>query len=455
MEWVPHQYQEKAISLLLSQASAGLLLDPGLGKTAISLASFLILKEQGLAKKMLVIAPLRPMQLTWPSEIKKWDTFNGITFSIVHGKDKQEALDQDTDLYLINPEGLDWLYKSGGFSRHKFDILCVDESTKFKAHSTKRFKLLKENLDRFNRRWILTGTPVPNGLMDLFGQIYILDFGRALGRYITHYRNRFFFNPNPFDPYTWAGREGAFEEITERIAPLVLRLKAEDYLDMPELIDVDIPVELPPEAMEKYKAIEDDFILQLGTDTIVASNAAVAGGKCRQICNGAIYFTDDIGERDWKPIHDEKLDALEDLLDELNGAPTLVLYEFNHDRERIEQRLGELPSFTGVTDKKQQKLIDDFNAGKIRTLIGHPGSIGHGLNLQGACSHVIWFGLTWNLEHYDQAIARIYRQGQTAERVFNYRIFAKSTLDERVAEALGKKTSLQDTLLEELQKRGT
>lgn len=454
MKWQPHDYQMRAISLMLGQGAAGLFLDPGLGKTSVTLAAFKILKDKGLAKKMLVVAPLRPMELTWPNEIRKWDTFSGLTHTILHGREKEANLHQEVDVYLINPEGLKWLYDRP--NKPRFDIICVDESTKFKDSQTKRFKLLKEHIATFNRRWILTGTPVPNGLMDLFGQIFILDLGRALGRYITHYRNRYFYNPNVWDPYTWAARPGAFEEITERIAPLVLRLKAEDYIKMPELVDIDVHVQLPPEAAEQYKSIEDEFYAQIAGQEIVAENAAVAGGKCRQICNGALYYHDkDKMSREWVPVHNAKLDALEDLLEELGGAPVIIMYEFNHDLDRIRDRFGkDLPIFTGLTGSRLVKLEADFNEGKIPILLGHPSSMALGLNLQGACHHVIWFGMTWNYGDYDQSIRRVRRQGQKSTQVFNYRIVAMGTVDERVGLRLIAKRNLQEALNEAIQEKG-
>lgn len=448
--WTPHSYQKRAIRLLLSQASGGLFLDPGLGKTSICLAAFKILKEKALAKKMLIVAPLRPVYKVWPDEIKKWAEFEGLTYAILHGDVKEYNVEAEADIYIINPEGLVWLFDPKR-KRPEFDVLCIDESTKFKNSTSKRFKILKPLLSSFRRRWILTGTPSPNGIEDLFGQIYILDLGRSLGRYITHFRNQYF-QRDGYNLYSWSPRYGALQDIVERIAPLILQLSAEDYLQMPEIVYRNIFVKLPESAMKVYKEVEDDFLTQLDQGFLVAANAAVAGMKCRQIANGAVYTGN---QDDVLPVHDEKLDALESLLEELSGKPVLLLYEFRHDATRIKTRIGEVPELgAGLSAKKLDSYINRFNAGDVPVLLGHPDSMGHGLNLQGACHHVIWFGITWNLEYYDQAIARVYRQGQKADHVFVYHIVAKDTVDERVLGVLDGKDKTQQSLLSALG-RGT
>lgn len=451
MLWLPHDYQTKAVSLLLSQGSAGLLLDPGLGKTSSVLAAFKILKEQGYAKSMLIVAPLRVAHSVWPAEIQKWDQFRDFKWEVLHGPRKEAALKRDADIYIINPEGLAWLFDPKSRRWRDWDILCVDESTKFKDSQTKRFKLMRHHFERFTRRWILTGTIVPNGIHDLFGQIYILDLGHALGRYVTHFRTKYF-HTEAWDPYTYIPNEGAWEEIVDRINPLVLRMAAKDYLKMPELPPIDpILVDMPDKAWKIYRDIEDDFITQLEEGWIVAANTAVAGGKCRQIANGALYTNE---EHDWIEIHNAKMDALGDLLEELGGAPTLIMYEFNHDRERLLRRFGpDIPVIGGGTSAVQtDRFIREFNAGNIPFMFCHPASMSHGLNLQEACHHIIWFGLTWNLEYYDQAIARIYRQGQQYP-VFVYHILARDTMDDRVLGVLRGKDKTQQALFRALIER--
>jgi SNF2 family DNA or RNA helicase len=445
--WVPHEYQIEGIRLALGQAALGLFLDPGLGKTSTVLSAFKILKDQGLARKLLVIAPLRPCYAVWPTEIEKWDNFKDLTYTIVHGADKEACLRADADIYIVNPEGLVWLYDER-YKRndtHRFDILCVDESTKFKDSTTRRFKALRPHLPNFKRRWILTGTPSPNGIGDLFGQVYILDGGRALGKYKTHFQNTFFYRAG-FNMYDWRPRPGAFEEIVNRIKPLIYQLNAEDYLKMPEQIVTDVTVQLPDAAMSIYKSIEDDFIVHLEDDTLVADNAAVAGIKCRQVANGAVYM----GEA-WKEVHNAKIEALKDLVDELGGKPLLVLYEFRHDQERLAAAFPDSTTLgSGTAPKTLEAIVSRFNRGEIPILFGHPASMGHGLNLQGSCHHVIWFGIPWNLEHYDQTIARVYRQGQKADHVFIYHLIAKGTLDEKVSKVLKDKDKVQQTLLDAL-----
>lgn len=443
---------------MIQQGAAGLLLDPGLGKTSIALAAFKILKDQGFVNRALVIAPVRPVYDVWPQEVDKWANFNTLVCSILHGPDKDWQADnpEGVDLFLINPEGLKWLL---GFKRVKkqltvdpqrlkklgVDMLIIDESTKFKNSTSDRFKMLRKVLGQFKRRYILTGTVAPNGLEDLFGQMFILDGGHALGAYITHYRRQFFNTPNPHNPYDYEPNPGAFEEIAERISPLTLQLSAEDYLQMPDLYNVTLTVDLPPAVRKQYDEVEDEFITKIGEELIVAANAGAAGTKCRQIANGAVY----ISKTDYVTVHDAKLDALEDLVEELAGAPLLVLYEYKHDLERLQARFKNGVSIgSGVSERKTSSTIKAFNAGRVPLLFGHPASMGHGSNLQGACRHVCWFGITWNYEYYDQAIARVYRQGQKAKSVFVYHIVAANTLDEKVMWVLIDKEKRQQKLFD-------
>lgn len=436
------------------------MLDPGLGKTSVSLAAYKILKKAGFVKWALIIAPLKPMYETWPAEIKKWSNFADFSHGVLHGPKKAGAAGLNPDLYLINPEGLEWLLDGpkapiGRLFKRGPGMLVVDESTKFKDSSTKRFKLLRKVLPLFDRRYILTGTFKPNTAEDLFGQVYILDGGNALGKYITHFRSHYFYLPNPiYEKYKYELADGAFERIVEKVSPLVLQLNAEDYLKMPELITVPDKralryVTLPAKAREKYAQVEQDFITQVGENYIVAANAAVAGGKCRQMANGAIYMNP---ERDYAVVHNEKLDNLKALVEELQGDPLLVLYEFVHDKERILEAFPGTPYIgNGVSPKKVGAYVASFNAGALPMLLGHPASMGHGLNLQGACRHVCWFGIPWNFEYYDQAIRRVYRQGQKSKTVFIYHIVARGTLDEKVLGVLGQKHRSQKDLFKALQ----
>lgn len=457
--WTPKDYQKRALKLLLQQACLGLILDPGLGKTSISLGAFNVLKKQKIAKRMLVIAPLRPAYSTWPGEISKWRDFEGLTYCILHGPDKEEKLDLDADIFIINPEAVGWLCQDFRWKKINADILCVDESTKFKNSQTVRFKALRGLISRFRRRWILTGTPAPNGLLDLFGQIYILDEGLALGRFITHYKNKYFV-PSGYGGYEFRPQIGAADAIADRIKEITLRMSAEEFLQMPELIYQNIDVALPPAAYQQYKTMEDDFLLLFGEDdAVLAPNAAVAGGKCRQIANGALYtgaqgvqMGPQVQGAPYLLLHDAKIDALRDLVEQLQGNPLLVAYEFQHDAQRIVDALGkDTPVIGGGTSaSRSNSYIEGFNRGDIQVLVGHPASMGHGLNLQEVCHHVCWFGIPWNLEHYDQLIRRVYRQGQK-ERVFVYHIVAKDTLDESVLKTLAAKDRTQRDLLGKIQ----
>lgn len=389
-----------------------------------------------------MIAPLRPAYKVWPDEIDKWEEFKDIRYVILHGKDKDRRYELETDIDIINPEGLEWLRSKPGVLQ-RYDLIVVDESTKFADSQTKRFKLLKGWLPYFKRRWILTGTLMPNGLEKLFGQIYICDLGRALGQYITHFRKGYFFQSG-YGGYSWTPMEGSFSKIVEKVSPLTLMLRAEDHLQMPEVIHQKIKVELPSEARRLYEELEDEFISLWDGKDIIAGTAAVAGVKCRQVANGAIY----VEGGTYSEIHAEKLDALADLLDQIGDTPVLLLYEFTHDVKRIQQRFPFAEVLGGSTSQaKAESIIDRFNAGKLRLLCGHPASMGHGLNLQGACNHIVWFGIPWNFEYYDQANRRIYRQGQKSKTVFIYHIVGEDTKDEDVMEVLITKGKDQTNLL--------
>lgn len=458
--WVPKPDQELAVKVMLGQAAVALFADPGMGKTSISLATFKVLKNQGLARKMLVIAPLFVAYNSWPGELQKWIEFCGFTYAIIHGKDKEKELAKDVDIYIVNYEGLLWLFPDPSpraaprdkHTRHltwDWDILCLDEGTNLKDTQTKRYKRLRSHFRGFRRRWLLTGTPIPNGYADLFGQIFILDDGASLGRYITHFRNEFMVKS--FNGFSYDMRSGAAELIKEKIAPLVVRLEADyDHTIQPLWHDVYLPDDL----MGQYKELEDEFYLKLEEGEIIASNAAVVGGKLRQFANGALYMYDDCDERFWSKVHDYKLDMLASILSELNGFPCLVFYEFQSDKERILERWPNTPYLGGgVSPEASTKIIDNFNAGKIPMLIAHPKSAAHGLNLQEFSNRVIWFGMTWNLEWYKQAIARLAREGQKHEFVFVHHIICVGTRDERVKEVLEQKNQTQQGLLQALARR--
>lgn len=466
-----HGYQKRGVKFLLMHGAAALLLDPGMGKTAIVLKALSALKQAKTNRLTLIIAPLRVAQLVWPYEPEEWSDLAHMRIGVLHGKHRENVLANldDYDAVVINPEGLSWLLtgKHNGttvdMKRWKsfgFDTLVIDELTKFKSTKGVRFKMLKQVLRTFQRRWGLTGTPAPNGLIDLFGQMYVLDLGNALGQYITHYRMNYFINPDG-QGWKWVLQTGAAERIYERIRPLAMRASAEDHLELPQIMPLKIYVELPPKARDLYDRIEDDLIAKAENKEIVAANSAAASTKCRQIANGAVYVDDDLmskvqgKKRDVLEVHDMKLCALEELIEELNGEPVLVAYEFNHDEAALRKRF---PEGRFMSDAKSaaaaKKLEDEWNAGEIPILFGHPASMGHGLNFQkGSAQHVVWFSMFWDLELYDQFIRRVRRQGNKALRVFVHHIIARETVDEDVFFAQKHKTKTQNAFLEAMQAR--
>lgn len=446
--WKPHAYQKKAIKFCLMNACAGLFLDPGLGKTSISLAVIKILLKEGLIDCALIVAPLRVCYSVWPKEILKWKDFKDMKISILHGKDKEKNLTKPADIYIINPEGLEWLFSQRSFKKKFYNqALFIDESSKFKNTQSKRFKLLKNVLNYFSRRYILTGSPAPNGLLDLFGQIFIIDQGAALGRFITHYRNQYFY-PTGFGGYEWKLQAGAEKRIQDRIRPLTLRLDAEDYLDLPKLIINKVDIELDKASRNIYEEMEKELIAAIKNKEVAAVNAAVASGKCAQIANGGIY--DEEGKAHF--IHDEKARATADIIDELNGAPALVAYEYDHDLDRLRSVLGkDTPHIgRGVSPKRSAEIELAWNRGDIPVLLGQPASIAHGLNLQQSGNHIIWHSLTWNFEYYDQFNRRIRRQGSKHSKVFVHHLVAVDTVDELKLMALNSKFRTQKDLFDAL-----
>jgi SNF2 family DNA or RNA helicase len=448
--YVPHDYQEKAILAGIRNGAMGYLVAPGLGKTSVLYSVFNILQKQRMVNRMLVIAPLRVAFSVWPREAKKWSNFEHLKVVILHGPKKVQLLDSDADVFVINPEGLEWLFEEmGGKTFQKFDMLVVDESTQFKNSNTKRFKLMRKYVKQFRRRYILTGSPAPNGLIDLFGQIYILDGGASLGSFISHYRNKFF--DKDFMGFNWTLRPGAEAKIYEAIAPLTLRLAAEDYLNLPPLIFNDIMVEMSADSKRIYDQMEQMMLTEVAGDTITAANAAAATTKCRQIANGGIYKTE-VAEDDkrWEDIHLSKIEAVKSLVEELSGKPALVAYEFEHDLARLQTAFPEAPFLGGGISHARQAAIEDaWNAGSLPVLLAQPQSVAHGLNLQGTGAAVVWHSLTWNLEHYEQLIRRVWRQGQ-AERVVVHHILCRDTVDEVILKTLRRKDKTQQNLLDAL-----
>jgi SNF2 family DNA or RNA helicase len=419
----------------------------GLGKTVITLTAVKELLENFAVSRVLVVAPLRVAATVWAEEADKWDHLSGLRFSKVLGSraEREAALRQEADIYVINRENVPWLVEHFAPSRKwPFDMIVLDELSSFKSPKAERFKAIKRTLPAVRRIVGLTGTPAPNGLIDLWSQIYLLDRGERLGRFVGHYRSQYFIpgHSNGMVVYSWTPIRGAAEEIFGKISDICMSMKAEDYLTMPDRIDLTVPVALPESARKAYETLERDLVLPMKDEAITAQNAAVLAGKLLQLANGAIYSED--GR--YSEIHTAKLDALDDLIESANGEPVLVYYGFQHDRDRILRRFPEARVLRSAED------VRDWNAGKIPILVAHPASAGHGLNLQQGGHIMVWYGLTWSLELYQQANARLYRQGQR-QPVKIYHLIATDTVDEGVLKILTGKAERQDALIDAVKAR--
>lgn len=454
-EWIPFKYQEGAVGFMLSHPTGGLLAKPGTGKTVITLTAFKILRDKKFVTHLLVLAPLRPATKTWPDECAKWEHLKTVDCLVAHGspKKKEEAFAmwlKHGGVLSMNFEGLQWLAQAKQMSRLKGlkVMLAVDESTKVKNTRTQRFKILRGMLSKFARRHILTGTPAPNGYLDLFGQIYVLDQGAALGRYITHYRLQYFL-PAGYGGFSWVLQEGAEKKIQNKLKPLVTFID-DDVLDLPPLVTRKIELDLPPAAMKTYLQLEALFLAEVGDKTINAVNAGALTTKLRQLANGGVLDE----AKHVIEVHEEKALAVVDLMDQLQGSPLLVAYEFVADKDRllrvIKKHTGETVPWVGggVSVKKANEYFEAFNRGDIPALLGQPQSMAHGLNLQECSYNLAWAGMTWNLEDYEQFWRRIRRLGQKAKHVMNYLLIMRGTVDERIADRLDAKDVTQKALLE-------
>ena len=439
MKFIPHDYQQYAIDFIESHKTAAVLLDMGLGKTVITLTALNeLLFDHFEISRVLVIAPLRVARNTWPQEIGKWEHLNHIRYSVAVGTEKERlhALRQQVSLYIINRENVPWLVEKTDFS---YDAIVIDELSSFKNWSSKRFKALMKVRPLAKRVIGLTGTPSGNGLMDLFAEFKVLDMGQRLGRFITKYRQDYFVpdKRNGQVVFSYVPLLGAEERIYEKIADITISMKAADHLRMPALIESEYSVRMNEEEKKMYAEMCEQLVLQMKGDEVTAANAGVLSGKLAQMANGAVY-TDDGATLH---IHDRKLDALEDIIESMNGKPLLVAYWFRHDAERIEKRV---PCVRLDTDD----AIARWNRGEIPVALIHPASAGHGLNLQSGGSTLVWFGITWSLELYQQTVARLYRQGQTAKTVVVQHIIAEGTIDEIILRALKRKDKTQTALIE-------
>ena len=446
MRYKPHKYQTFAIEFIKNNPIAAILLDMGMGKTSIVLTALnYLMFESFEVQKVLIIAPLRVARNTWSDEIRKWDHLNGLRYSIAVGTaaERRKALMADADIYITNRENVSWLVEESGLP-FDYDCVIVDELSSFKNWQAKRFKALMKVRPKIRRIVGLTGTPSSNGLMDLFAEFKVLDMGQRLGRFISQYRLNYFKPDRMNGPivYTYKLLPGAEERIYDRISDITISMKAADYLDMPELISTEYKVYLDDDERAKYEEMKDELVLQLPDGEITAANAASLSGKLCQLANGAIY--DDDGSVN--EFHERKLDALEDLIEAANGKPIMVAYWFKHDLSRITERLKHLKVNFEKLDS--DKSIENWNAGDLQVGLIHPASAGHGLNLQSGGNVIVWFGITWSLELYQQTIARLWRQGQTSGTVTVIHIVTDGTVDERILKALAAKDNTQKALID-------
>ncbi len=460
MEFKPHNYQKIAVDMIIDQRASGLFLEMGLGKTVSTLTAIdELMYDRFSVARVLVIAPLRVADATWAAEVNKWNHLRHLTVTKVLGSaaERMRALHQDTDIYVINRENIQWLleqygkYKDvarkTGFTFTKpwpFDMVVIDELSSFKSSKSIRFKMLKKTLPHVDRIVGLTGTPAPNGLLDLWPQVYLLDEGERLGKTMTEYRDRYFQssgyikNQGRLIATDYYPKNGAEDKIYDKLSDICVSMKADDWLQMPERIDNFVDVKLTPDLRDKYKELKREFILELQDKVIDAVTAAALIGKLQQFNQGAIYTEDS-----WTKIHDLKLEALDELIEEANGKPVLIFYWFKHDRERLLER------YKQAKELNSEKDIIAWNQGKTKIQLAHPASAGHGLNLQAGGNIIIWFGLTWSLELYQQANARLHRQGQT-QSVIIHHLIMQDTVDNDIMAALNSKADGQNELMEAL-----
>lgn len=423
MQYKPHGYQKYAEDFIITHPQAGLFLDMGLGKTVTTLTA--ISKLMWDISKVLVIAPKRPALDTWPEELDKWDHLNDLTYSVVMGsvRQREAALARDADIYIINRENVVWLVNQYKRRPWPFDCVVIDELSSFKSPKAQRFRALKRMRPYIRRIIGLTGTPAGNGLMDLWAECYLLDGGKALGRTVTGYRDQYFTpgRRNGMVIYDWNLRKGAQQQIMERLKPLCISMKMEDYLSLPDMITVERTFNLSDKSMKQYRQLERDLLLCVDDETIDAVNAAALNTKLQQISSGAVYADDG----SVKVLHDERLDALDQIIEEAQGENVLVFYAYKHELDRIKERHPE------AVEIREDGAIAAWKADRIKLLLAHPASAGHGLNLQSGGHICVWFGLTTSLELYQQAIKRLHRQGQK-KTCKNFVLMAKSTYDERI-----------------------
>lgn len=446
-QWIPKPYQTEGVDRLLNTVGA-LFFKPGLGKTSTTLMAFKRLRELDLALRMLVVAPLKVAQTTWIDEPKKFAQFAGFKVGLAHGLHKIDVLeDLSNDIVVINYEGLLWLSKYLDRNHLDFDVICYDELTKMKNHRSKRFRAFRKHMDQFTFRWGLTGTPVANGVLQLFGQIYCLDQGERLGKYVTHFRNKYAYTV-PWDQHNYYVKPEQAEVIMAKISDIAHFVSKEDWLDLPPLTVVTREAVISKKLAGQYSFFEDEFLLKLEDTVITAANAGVLTSKLRQFTGGAVYDE----ERKWSVVHTEKIELLKDLVDELSGDPLIVAYQFDHERERL---LVEYPNALvfkgGMSKNATAETMSKWSTGQHPIMLVQPASASMGLNLQFGGHNICWFSLTYNLEEFEQMNDRLHRTGQK-EPVICHILTLKGTIDEQVAKVLRNKDATQVDLLNCLQK---
>lgn len=445
-----HDYQVRGVNHIIDNEYCALFLDMGLGKTVTTLTAIKELLDNCIISNALVIAPKKVTQVTWSDEIKNWEHLQGLTISVIDGtaKQRREAMAAKADIYAVSRDNIVWLVLEHGGVKLPYDMVVIDELSSFKNHASKRFRAMRKVRKFIPRVVGLTGTPAPNGLIDLFAQMYLIDEGQRLGKTVTAYRDRFF-RPgkrNGDIVYTYelkAPQNETEQQISDLISDITISMTAEDYLKMPDKIMLYDYVDLAPKVLAMYRDFEKEQILELinSDEPISAASAAALSNKLQQFANGAIYDA----ERNVKDLHDEKLDKLEELVEAANGEPVLIAYSYKHDLERIMQKLK---AYKPVKLERPEHIAD-WNAGNIPVLVTHPASAGHGLNLQKGGHNIVWFGNTWSLELYQQFNARLYRQGQ-GKPVTIHHIVTRGTIDEKIIKSLDGKRETQDGLMESI-----
>lgn len=451
MKYIAHDYQTRAIDWCLNHPRCGLFLPMGSGKTVITLTAISKLKQKGEANKVLIIAPIRVARTTWPAEIEKWEHTKHLTYTVIDGSEKKrlQALQNQSDIFIIGKEQVKWLVDTCG-SKWPFDMVVIDELSTFKNHQAQRFKGLKKVAKKFKRFIGLTGTPAPRGIPDLWSQVFLIDCGKRLGKSIGAFRKQYLIpeRSNGYIVYSWAVRNGAQKEIEEKISDVVMSLDSSECVELPDINYINVPIVLSKTIKKRYDAFKKDLVLELSTTDVSASNLGVLCGQLLQFTSGQIYTHDSF--KPLENIHDEKIKALDDLLTSANGEPVIIYYYYKHEKERIMSLLKSKKLRVSCLD--DEKDVERWNNHELDVLLLHPASAGHGLNLQAGGSVIIWYTLpNFNLELYQQANARLYRQGQT-EKVRVYHLLVDDSIDVDMMYALEKKEVTQSTLLEALRR---